>query len=291
MRPTGVVWVDGRLVPREQFLVPSGLRQGDGVFETVRTYGGVPFRLDEHLSRLLDGAEALDLTSLPTLKELRSAVESLLATSTNGPVAGEWVLRPCVYSEEEHSGSVVFLDPLFEPDHPSGGRTVATGLSTYRHPGEYLRPRGVGVPVKWLARGPLAHALREARRRGWEEALLRNGDGEVVEGTRSNLIVLDGERLLAPGPAFGALPGITRSIVLGLAVEMGFFVEDHPPRVEQLKRASEAILTSTLLGVASVDEFEGQPLGTGHGPETLAGRLSQGFGELVRRETQRSTLE
>ncbi len=280
-----VAWVEGGILPGDHLRLPSGLRQGDGVFETIRTYGGVPFRFTDHLERLLQGARHLDLPALPSLEMLREAGESRLAACRAGSESPEWVLRPCLFSEDGRTGIVVLADPWPSPGPFSGETSVITGLSPYPHPGAYLRPPGASAPVKWLARGPLAHALRAARMCGWDEALLRNGTGDIVEGTRSNLFVVKGGRLIAPGPASGALPGITRGIVVELALARGYDVEDRPPAPSELEGAPEAFLTSTLLGVAPITRFGSVPIGAGAGGGPVTGELRAAFEELVRLET------
>ncbi|MGP8078011.1 MAG: aminotransferase class IV [Thermoplasmata archaeon] len=286
MSPPLVAWLDGGLQPREALHLPAGLRQGDGVFETIRTYSGTPFRLADHLDRLLGGARSIDLPDPPSRRALGKAVESTLAACRAGSSGAEWVLRPSLFSEDGRTGSLVLVDPLIDPVPPSGVASVVAGLSQYPHPGRYLLPPSTPSPVKWLARGPLSHALRDARARGWDEALLLNGEGGVVEGTRSNLFVLQGERFLAPGPASGALPGITRGIVVDLARARGIEVEDRPPRPEQLAGSPEAFLTSTLLGVAPISLFQGVPVGSGAEGGRHTRELREAFGDLVRRETR-----
>jgi branched-subunit amino acid aminotransferase/4-amino-4-deoxychorismate lyase len=284
--PPLVAWFDGRIVSRDDLRLPSGLRQGDGVFETIRTYDGIPFRLADHLERLLAGARSLGLAALPSPDVLREAAESTLAACKADSKLREWIVRPCLFSDDERTGGIVLADPWARPRTLSDDTPVVAGLSSYRHPGAFLRPPGANAPVKWLARGPLAHALRDARMRSWDEALLRNEKGDIVEGTRSNLFVFESGRLLAPGPASGALPGITRGILLDLARDRRIEIEDRPVGPHELVGASETFLTSTLLGVAPISVFEGATVGSGTGGRPLTRELRGAFEELVRRETR-----
>jgi branched-chain amino acid aminotransferase len=239
--------------------VPRGIRLGDGVFETIRTYRGRPFGLEPHLRRLVRGARSIGLTRIPSIERLRHEVLVELAGLTRRRPGAEWVVRPMVYAAEHSSRWTVAIEP-YHPARPRGAGRDRVGISRYPHPGAYLAPSGEGSPVKWLARGPLAHALRDAVRRGWTEALLCDSEGRVVEGTRSNIFVLADGGLYAPGPASRALAGITRGIVLTEARRRGLKAWDRPIDPSMMRRATEVFLTSTLLGVQPVRRIEGWAL-------------------------------
>ena len=126
------------------------------------------------------------------------------------------------------------------------------GSSSQPHPGKFFVPPGASGAVKWLARGPLSLALRQAREQGWEETILLGEKATFVEGTRSNLVVVVDDRLIAPGPRAGALQGVTRELVVRTAARQGWKVVDRPVTPRDLRDASEVILTSSLLGVIPV---------------------------------------
>jgi branched-subunit amino acid aminotransferase/4-amino-4-deoxychorismate lyase len=162
-----------------------------------------------------------------------------------------------IYATDSGAEFRVIVEPV-APSRASGRtRGMRVGLSAYRHPGPYLVPPGSTAPVKWLARGPLAHALREARRLGWEEAILEDAEGRLIEGTRSNLLAVVGGVLVSPGPESFALPGITREVVLEEAHRAGLRVEERGLRRAELPHTSEVMLTSSLMGLASVATVDG----------------------------------
>jgi len=267
--------------------LPAGLRSGDGVFETFRTFGGVPFLLEEHLARLRAGARAIGLAPLPSASSLRALVQRRLAPAVARRGPAEWIVRPALFSGPAGAEVAVGIERL--PGGPEKGRSgLVTGVSGYVHPGRVLVPPGGSAPVKWLARGPLAAALRAGRRRGWDEALLADPSGGLVEGTRSNLFVVSNGTLHAPGPEAGALPGVTRAVVLREAGRIGIPVATGavPPRV--VRSATELFLTSSLLGVAPVARIEGLWRGSGHpGPKTLPEFLAA-YDRAIARSTGRA---
>ena len=264
--------------------LPAGLRTGDGVFETIRTYGGRPFQLDRHLARLEEGARAIGLPLPAPLPELERYCRAALAQRAVRRDAEEWILRPLVYAADGRGRWAITVDPLVVPRRSSSRRTCVVGLSSYPHPGRYLVPPGAQAPVKWLARGPLSHALREGRERGWDEALLRDPDGNWIEGTRSNLLAVVDEALVAPGPHSHALPGITREVVLEEAARLGRTVEDRPVEAREARSATEILLTSTLLGVVSIARVAGVRTTLGRTPGPVARALRRAFEDRVRAE-------
>jgi branched-subunit amino acid aminotransferase/4-amino-4-deoxychorismate lyase len=261
--------------------VPSadrGFLLGDGLFETVRLWRGRPFRLDRHIARLERGAE---LVGIPIPGELRSKVAKEIAgardmdavlriTLTRGSGAG---LAP---PGRPRSRLVVAIRPLAPKPHQAqrGLRTVIRGR---------VDERSLVATLKTLGYLERIQALRLARGAGVDDALLRNSEGRVIEGSSSNLFALRGETLLAPGPGQGALPGITRSVILEVAERLGLQVEERAPRREDLVRAAEAMLSSTLRGIVPVVEVERRKIGGGV-PGPLFRELAAGYEETVRRE-------
>ncbi len=260
----------------------DGIRMGDGVFETVRTYGRVPFELRAHLDRLRSGAAALALEGLPSVRSLEAEVRGcLLQRARRDGAISEWVLRPFLFAEQKTWGFHLSLDPL--PEGAGSGRPITVGVSPLVHPGASLRPPGSTGPVKWISRGPFAYVLREARRRGWEEALLVDPKGHVIEGTRSNVFAVVDGAVISPGRRVGALPGITREVVLRLRRRSGFSVLDRSITPGELRAAQEVFLTSTLLGIAPVERIAGIPVGGGGAPGPVTAELMEQFQMFTRR--------
>lgn len=252
MNSEPVDWHRGKLYSRESFSVPPGYRLGDGVFETIRTYYGKAFRLGTHLSRLLDGAKSIGLRSLPAYDAVLDEVSRTLEEKSSGNPGGEWVLRPTFFSDDQNWGFIIPIESWVPRNFSRGNDRISVGISEYRHPGRYLVPPSFEKQVKWLSRGPLSHALRDARDRGWEEALLLDPEQRVIEGSRSNVFAVYEGAITAPGVLSGAFPGITREVVLECAERRGMRISDKPVDLEELQDSGEVFLTSTLLGIAPV---------------------------------------
>ena len=254
-----VSWYGGRIHQWSDLSLSTGFRLGDGVFETLRTYNHRPFLLHEHAKRLLHSGSALGFLNLPGAEIVETEVLRHVRSSERKP-GPELIIRFALFNDDEGWGFSVSSEELAQKDEQNGHKCLRVGYSSYPHPGQYLIPPGSAVQVKWLSRGPLAHALREAKGLGWDEALLRNGKGEVVEGTRSNVFVVKGRTLFAPGPRSMALPGITREVVVEWAESQEVEILDQPVPAESLESADEIFLTSSLLGVAPVCAIANVPV-------------------------------
>jgi branched-chain amino acid aminotransferase len=235
-----------------------GLTVGDGVFETVKISGGVPFALTRHLARLRASAAGLDLPELD-LGQLRAGVSALL-DAVGRP--GRARMRITVTGGSSPLGSV-------RGDAPA---TVIVAL------GEWLVIDAacdvVSVPWPRNERGALAGlkttsyaenvlALGYARDRGGSEAIFANTVGNLCEGTGTSVFVVSGARLLTPPLSSGCLAGVTR----GLVLEWTDAIEEDLPAGD-LGAVAEAFLTSTTRDVQPIRAVNGQPLPAAPGPVT-----------------------
>jgi len=126
-------------------------------------------------------------------------------------------------------------------------------------------------------------AREEARRQSADEALLLNSQGFVAEGSGSNVFLVMGDDLLTPSVQSGALPGITRQVVLELAAEVGLGAKEAEVEPEALFHATEAFLTSSLKEVMPLTRLDGRAIGSGQ-PGPVSVRLRRLYRELVVRE-------
>jgi branched-chain amino acid aminotransferase len=273
------VAIDGVLVDPSAATVSvydRGFLYGDSVFETVRTYGGVPFRLKEHVERLAWSAERvlmnLPLTVADTVGEVGRVVREILERAPEGT---ELVARIMITRGEGPLG----LDPT-EATHPrrvmlvqrlsplssasyTKGVTVAT-FATFR-PSDVARGAKVGNYLESIL------AIRHARSAGAHEALIVTGDGHVVEGTTSNVFAIVGGDLLTPPAYESLLPGITRALVIEAAPDAGLTAVERRLSPEDLASADEVLLTSTVRELLPVVGIDGHVVGTGRpGPRTRA---------------------
>jgi branched-chain amino acid aminotransferase len=259
MPSSSYAYINGRFLPESQASVSifdRGFLYGDGVFETMRTYGGRIFRAVEHMDRLFTGLQALGIESVLSPEELRAVCRSL--TEMNG--TSEGVAR--VYRTRD--SIVVTVRP-----HELAARNLTALVSTVRIDSHLSQH-------KTANRLPYILAQQEAQSEGADEAVLLNAAGRVVEFTTSNLfIVMDGQ-LYTPPLTDGPLPGITRHVVLTLAKEMGVPVNETGFGPEFLETADEVFATNSLLEIAPVTNW-GQS-------QDVTRQLHEGYRALVAEE-------
>jgi branched-subunit amino acid aminotransferase/4-amino-4-deoxychorismate lyase len=161
-----------------------------------------------------------------------------------------------------------------------------------------LRERGMAAVLSGVRRNetsPLARvkslnyldnllAREEARRSGAGEALLLNTRGFIAEGAASNVFLARDGTLLTPAVEAGALPGITRQLVMELAGEEGLAVEEANVALPDLFGAGEAFLTNSVMEVMPLVSVDGRPVGPGR-PGPLTERLARRYRDLIARET------
>ncbi|PTQ55226.1 MAG: Branched-chain amino acid aminotransferase [Candidatus Carbobacillus altaicus] len=285
------IFLDGSWVTREEATVSvfdHGLLYGDGVFEGIRAYDGVVFRLKEHIDRLYQSAKAILLEIPYTPEEMHELVLELLRKNnfrsayirlivTRG--VGDLGLDPFKCPR----ASVIIIAQelaLFPAELYEKGIQVVT-VSTRRNRNDVLAPA-----IKSLNYLNNIMAKIEARRAGAQEALMLNTEGFVAEGTGENVFLVRKNALLTPPAYIGALKGITRQAVIDLAGGLGFTVLEQPFTLHDVYTADEMFFTGTAAEIVPVVMVDGRTIGEGV-PGTMTKQLSQAFHDLVRQDGSR----
>ena len=292
-RRAEVVYLGGRfLEPAESpavSLFDRGYLFGDTVFETLRAYGGVPFRLARHLQRLEYSARALGITLPAASEELDALVRAAMARSR----LLDAYIRVTV-SRGEGPGGISpagcdrpVLSIVVRPLEPYPAEAYARGIrsevvATRRIPASCIDPA-----AKCGNYLPSILARRELDRAGMIEGVQLAVDGQVVSGTVSNLFLVEGGRLRTPHLASGCLPGITRSAVLELAAGVGVVPSEERVDVPDLHRADEVFFTNSLMECLPVAQIGEHRLGEAPGPWTR--ELHAALRALVTREVSSTT--
>ena len=278
------IWIDGRRAPSEGPHVSAldrGLTLADGLFETMRVSHGTVFRLDAHLARLGRGLAALGIRAparlreevLEAVREAGADDAAVRLTVTRG--IGEGGVR---VSAGSRPTLVIVVSPV--PEFPRA--IFEVGLTAHVASGR-RNERAMTAGLKTLAYTDAVAALVEAARAGAGEALFLDTNGHCSEASSSNLFVWTGGRLLTPPVSCGALPGITRAVVLELAGALDVPVEERAFGPDELIGAHEAFLTSSLRGLAPLVRVGDRPVGDGT-PGEMTRRFSREYAALVDRE-------
>jgi branched-subunit amino acid aminotransferase/4-amino-4-deoxychorismate lyase len=259
------VYLDGAYLPAEQARIAAGdagLLYGRGLFETFRARRHSVYRLDRHYERLSAGARNLDIPLALTLSELQNVVRELSERCELDDAR----LRLTLTAGSEGGRPSLFVQARPASDYPEElYRRGLTALIASARRNETSPLSG----IKTLNCLDNVLAREEARRSGADEALLLNTRGLLAEGSATNVFLVRAGALLTPPVEDGALPGVTRGVVLELASGAGLVSRETSLTLEELREADEALLTNAILGVAPLVRVGRQPIGDGQpGPNT-----------------------
>jgi branched-chain amino acid aminotransferase len=273
------VWVDGALVGADEARISPfdhGLLVGDGVFETLRVYRGVPFAWRRHADRLEQSATGLGL-AVPDRTALRHAADAVLAanglqearlriTVTGGPAP--------LGSERGGHAPTVIVAAAEAREWPASERVVTVPWPR--------NERGATAGLKTISYAENVRALAYAHERGATEALFLNTIGDVCEATGSNIFVVHDAHLFTPPPESGCLLGVTRALVLELCADLGIDAAERSLAPGIFDDAAEVFLTSSTREVEPVSQVDDVALGTV--PGTVTGQVAEAFRALVDRD-------
>ena len=252
-----------RVVPADSPVVradDAGVLRGEGVFETVRVGGGRAFLLAEHLRRFAASAQRLAL-------ELPPAWETAVELALAGWAAPDGVLR-LVCTRGPASGpptAYVLLSPLpptvlAAREHGVRAISLSLGVSAQFR----AQARHLLAGVKSTSYAASLASVRAATEAGADDAIWISSDGQVLEAATSSVAwVSDGQLVTPPAAETGSLPGTTVAAVLDLATAHGIPATARAGTVDELRAADEAMLLSSVRGVAPLVELDGAPYAVG----------------------------
>ncbi len=288
-----IAYVDGKWTPAEEArisVLDHGLLYGDGVFEGIRVYGGMPFLLDEHLDRLAASARAIVLE----LPAERAEMAALCREAAQRAGLDDGYLRLVVtrgagaLGVSPHTCAraslIVIAAPLtlYPPERYRDGVRLITS-SLRRSASDALPPQ-----IKSLNYLTSVLASIEARRQGADEAVLLNAQGLIAECSADNLFLVSGGRVLTPAVASGALAGITRALVSRLLNEQGIECVESPLTPADAWTADELFLTGTGAEIVPVCEIDGRPLPLAR---PVTERVRAAFAAYVEASTRAAVVE
>jgi aminodeoxychorismate lyase len=278
-----VVFLNGQFVAETQAVVSvndRGFMYGDGLFETMRVFNGKPFRMAQHLERMVRGADFLKIKLPFTPKELQQFATQLVEKNQ----MLDSVLRVLVTRGPGERGYT-----------PKGADTPTVVMTT--HPAAPLDPNG---PPQWSlitssfripASDPLSSfkttnklvsimARAEAEEKGADEALITNTNGEVAETAGANLFWIYHDKICTTPTGRGVLPGLTRAVVLEICQVLALPTNKRVIKPEALRNAEGIFLTQSALGVIAIASLDGETV-----PQSpLVDQIHRAYCEMLAKE-------
>jgi len=284
-----LVYLDGDFVPMSEAKIPvldHGLLYGDGIFEGIRAYNGVVFKLDEHLKRFQSAAKAIHLTLPLSFDELKEVV---LQSCRKNSLSDGYIRLVCTRGAD---GLGLYPNP--EAHSPRlfciAGQVALYPEQAYRDglkvvTSSYRRNKATIVDPQIKSLNYLNNILAsiEAHRYEADEALMLNEEGIVTECTGDNIFMIKDNVIWTPPIYLGTLDGITRQAVIAIARDLGYQVKEEPFTHFNLLNCDEAFLTGTAAEIIALTVLDGQKIGDGTAGEITMNLLGA-FREYTQKE-------
>ncbi len=283
------VYVKGKLVEKKDANVSvfdHGFLYGDGVFEGVRAYNCLVFKLKEHIDRLYESAHSIMLKIPLSKKQLADAViKTLQANKLKDAYIrivvsrgeGDLGLDPRKCKGNETVIIITDRIALYPKALYTKGMAIVS-VPTVRNIPEALNPQ-----VKSLNYLNNILGKMEAINAGCQEALMLDHLGYVAECTGDNVFIAKNGHLYTPPQCMGTLRGITRDTLLELARKLKIGTHEHVISRHELYISDECFLTGTAAEIVPVVKVDGRVIGDGK-PGTLTQRLMREFKKCTQRE-------
>lgn len=281
-----LICIDGKYYPKSQAKVSvydHGLLYGDGIFEGIRAYNSVVFKLKEHIDRLYRSARVIMLQIPPTKEEM---IKAVLETLRKNNLRDAYI-RLVVTRGVGDLG----LDPRKCPKP-----TVIIITDVIKLHSGAAKEKGIRAMIVWVKRDPVdatSHEVKslnylnsilgkiEANIAGFDEAICLDKNGHVSEGVAENLFIVQNGKVITPPTSTGALVGITRDVVMKLAEKLGYKATEKTITPTDLFTANEAFFTGTAAEIVPIVEVNKRMIGDGK-PGPITRQLMQEFEKLVR---------
>lgn len=284
------VYVDGAYYPKSQAKISvfdHGLLYGDGVFEGIREYNGIVFKLKEHIDRLYCSAHAITL-KIPLTKE--EMIQAVVGTLRKNKLKDSYI-RLVVTRGVGDLG----LDPR---KCPKPSVIIITDTILLHESG--AKEKGITTMFSWVRRNSVdttTHEIKslnylnsvlakiEANANGVDEALCLEANGYVAEGVGENVFIVKNGELLTPPASTGALAGITAEVVTRIATKLGIKLTVTNLTPFMIFTADEAFFTGTAMEMVPIREVNKRQIGTGK-PGPVTKKLMAEFQKTIKDPTQ-----
>jgi branched-chain amino acid aminotransferase len=286
-----LVYIDGKYYPKSEAKISvydHGLLYGDGVFEGIRVYNGIVFKLEEHIDRLYKSAHPIFLKIPLTKAELTEAVLNTLKKNK--------LINAYIRLVITRGIGDLGLDPR---KCPNPTIIIITEPLLQLHSVEKVE-NGISTIITWVKRNPVdtaTHEMKslnylnsilgkiEANNTGTDEAICLDKTGYVCEGVGENIFVVRDGKLLTPPLSSGALDGITRALIIRIAKNLGIEVIERDITPNELFTADEAFFTGTAAEIAPICEVNKRVIGTGN-PGLVTRRIMEQFEKAKKDPTE-----
>ena len=285
IKATKFVWIDGKFVrwkDAKVHVLTHSLHYGSAVFEGIHSYktndGAAIFRLDEHITRLFYSANALSMKLKFTKQQLKNTIKKIIKINK----LSDAYIRPLAFYGYGNIG-------VFPKDIP-------VDIAIITIPWEHYYSKDLNIATSKYARhsekstvfgakisGNYANsilAMYEARKKGYDEALMLDDEGFVAEGPAENIFLVKNKKLITPSSK-SALHGITRNTILKISRNIGIKAFEKKVTLDEVKNADELFFSGTATEIAPIISVDGKMIGNGKSGEITL-KIRNKFYDIVR---------
>ena len=268
------IFLNGKIISDADANISSadrGFLYGDGIYETLRSYRGKPFKLADHLERMRDSARQLKISFDYTNADIGERINELLEknhtqdayiriTLSRGSGGGR------LQMDDNIEPTILIQVKPFSPyDSKLYDEGMSLVVSNYK--------RSTSCPIsRYKSTNLLQSILRkeEANKKSAHETIVLNTDGFVAECVVSNIFMVSAGSVVTPSLDTNILPGITRRIVLDICKNSGILSSEEHFKIDVLIKADEVFITNSLMEIMPVSRIDDTKIG-----KTVPGRITQ----------------
>lgn len=273
MQNTKFIFLNGKIIPETNGNISSGDRgflYGDGIYETLRSYNGKPFKLAEHLERMRHSAKQLRLSFEYTNEDIGEWVDELIKKNYNKDAYIRITLSRgrgggrLQMDDNIDPTILIQVKPFIPYESKLYGKGMSLIVSNYR--------RSTSCPIAIHKSINLLKSIllkEEANKKAAHETIILNTDGYVAECVVSNIFFVNNGSVITPSLDTNILPGITRRTVLDICKDSSIPAGEEFFNVETLLNADEVFITNSLMEIMPVSRINDYKIG-----KAIQGRIT-----------------
>lgn len=282
------VWFDGKFVTLDKAKVPittHAIHYGTSVFEGIRAYWNSKnlfvFRLEEHVKRFRKSGQFYNISLNFTDKEITEAITGICKKNK---IKKSCYVRPFYFvgdyginlhvTEKAPTNVAIFTFPFGDLFDKNG---ITAGVSSWRKFSDLSTPPQAKMGGNYLNS---IIATQEAKRNGYDEAILLDHNGDVSEAPGENIFIVRDGKIITPPLSSSALEGITRDAVIKIGMDLDIQVSENNITRSELMMSDEVFLTGTAAEITPIIEIDGKKIGNGK-PGNITKKMMDEYTDIV----------
>ena len=282
------VWFDGKFVTLDKAKVPittHAIHYGTSVFEGIRAYWNgknlFVFRLDEHVKRFRKSGQFYDISLNFSNEQITDAI---IGICKKNKIKKSCYIRPFYFvgdyginlhvTEKAPTSVAIFAFPFGDLFNKNG---ISAGVVSWRKFSDSSIPPQAKMGGNYLNS---IIATQEAKRNGYDEAILLNHNGNVSEAPGENIFIVREGKLITPPLSSSALEGITRDAIIKIGRDLDLDVQESDVTRSEMLMAEEIFLTGTAAEITPITSMDGKSVGDGK-PGEITKKMMNDYTDIV----------